>query len=138
MAGPGGRGNSFSGSGSASNYSAGGGAGNPGGYSEKAKNQITERATTGTGGLLMIYAEIFNNQYSISSEGKNGAGTYSGYSYAAGGSSGGGSINIFYKNLIQKGFTSSRGGNSVSGWQESNSMHSGAGGNGTITFTEIN
>ncbi len=67
----------------------GGGAGNPGGKTNSGTN-----GQTGTGGLLIIYADkIDNSNGTIESVGTSGG---SGYK-ACGGSSGGGSVNIFYK-----------------------------------------
>lgn len=67
--GQGGQGNSNKATGDNGNYSAGGGAGNPGGYNEKDQHKLSGRAPTGTGGLLIIYAGTFNNQNEIVSKG---------------------------------------------------------------------
>ncbi len=111
----------------------GGGAGNPGvaSYSiyPKRDNNWTPwyfgtKASNGTGGLLIIKADIINNLGRIKSNGSNGANT----SYS-GGSSGGGSINIFYSNrATNKGLYDLKGGTTSNG---------GAGGNGTITIGNI-
>ena len=56
----------------------------------------------GTGGLLIIYADTINTKDGgIFSRGKSGP-YASGYGICGGGS-GGGSINVFYKNQINKG-----------------------------------
>ncbi len=130
----GGQGNSNRAGGDDWNYSAGGGAGNPGGYNETAQHQLAGRAPTGTGGLMIIYAGTFNNNNLISSEGANGGYISSSYAYATGGSSGGGSINIFYKALTEKGSNTAKGGSRIYG---SHSVSSGAGGSGSITYTQI-
>ena len=84
-------------------YYAGSGAGNPTGkekffyYGEKAT--INGSGENGCGGLLIIYANTIKNNGQIQSNGSKGGLAKEGYnSYsAAGGSSGGGTINIFYK-----------------------------------------
>ena len=70
----------------------GGGAGNPGGQKGSAKG--TQPGSNGTGGLLIIFANLLANNGNILSYGSSGgAGSDSGA--ACGGGSGGGSINIF-------------------------------------------
>ena len=94
-----------------------GGAGNPGGSGSPA-------GANGTGGLLIIYANAFDNQGSLTSNGaKGGAHTYS-----PGGCSGGGSINVFYNQLINRGTITSVGGTQ---------SHGGAGGAGSITVGSV-
>ncbi len=102
----------------------GGGAGNPGG--EKASSENND----GTGGLLTIYANEYENKGTISAVGHNG-GTYNGTS---GGSSGGGTINIFTnQNIIDdnKGIVNISGGAAVG------TTKGGSGGNGTVTYTQL-
>ena len=58
-----------------SNYGAGGGAGNPGGYgmkSESTYSNSTFAGANGTGGLLIIYGETINNNNIIEANGSNG------------------------------------------------------------------
>ena len=86
-------------------YSGGRGAGNPRG---------------GTGGLLIIYANEYTNNGTLTAKGTS----VTDYN---GGSSGGGTINIFYKTKTSNGTTNVTGG----------STYGGAGGNGTVTYTEI-
>lgn len=99
----------------------GGGAGNPGGTGNSYPGQ------TGTGGLLIIYANNMKNEGTIKSNGSSGGGVRSG------GGSGGGSINIFYKNTYEciKGIYSNAGG------PKTGSTQGGAGGNGTTTIGSI-
>lgn len=89
-----------------------GGTGNPGG---------NPSGTTGTGGLLILYANNLNNNAKITSKGTDS----NGY----GGASGGGSVNIFYNELIKKGTIEATGGNGGEG---------GSGGNGSVTFLNTN
>ena len=60
--------------------------------------------------------------------------------FPAGGSSGGGSINIFYRNLIEKGSYNVNGGDKAFGGalKGEKIIYSGAGGSGTATYTQIN
>lgn len=71
--------------------------GNPGGKGMINVSQTTSLSgSNGTGGLLIIYANTFINNSNIESKGSKGG---DGYNYGGqGGSSGGGSINIFYNN----------------------------------------
>ena len=100
----------------------GSGAGNPSGQSP------TGRGENGTGGLLTIYADKYENKGTISAKGSNGgSGAY------AGSSSGGGSINIFTNQetgIDQLGIINVNGGKSILGGGRS-------GGNGTITYTQL-
>lgn len=109
-------------------YTSGGGAGNPGGKGSL-NNSLTSsyRGQTGTGGLLIIYANNMKNEGTIKSNGSSGGGVRSG------GGSGGGSINIFYKNTYEciKGIYSNAGG------PKTGSTQGGAGGNGTTTIGSI-
>ena len=109
------------------NSSYGSGAGNP-------KGSGTEASTSGangTGGLLTIYANEYENKGTISAKGSTGG---SGETYS-GGSSGGGTINIFTNQNIStsiKGNVTIIGGNSTWG-----SYRGGAGGAGTVTYTQL-
>ena len=117
----------------------GGGAGNPGGTAGAAAGG------TGTGGLLTIYATNYINNGTITANGTNGGSAY----WSSGGSSGGGSINLFtnqstgidqlgiitdtrYNEI--KGITSNVGGSAVN---NGGSGIGGAGGSGTINIGEI-
>lgn len=122
--------NGGAGGNASSNYStghwAGGGAGNPGGRGSYGGNwNAGYNGSTGTGGLLILYADTILNAGTISSNGSRGGNS----KQAGGGSSGGGSINIFYKNNFTIQGTlqsiSPRGGNG------------GEGGMGSITSTSI-
>ncbi len=88
-----------------------GGTGNPGGI---------QNGTTGTGGLLILYANKLNNSGKLQSNGVN-ANEY-------GGASGGGSVNVFYNQLENKGTIEANGGIGQNG---------GNGGNGTITLYNL-
>ena len=106
----------------------GSGAGNPGGTCFKETNCSTGQ--NGTGGLLIIYANKYENKGTINAKGYNG-----GSGTLGGGSSGGGSINIFTnQNIIDdnKGIVNISGGAAVGIISES-----GSGGNGTITYTQL-
>ena len=71
-----------------------------------------------------MYSDVLYNAGSIASNGSNG-----GDGYAAGGSSGGGSVNVFYrKNCEDSGKMEANGGEYGNG---------GAGGNGTVTVGNI-
>ena len=105
--------------------SVGSGAGNPGGEWRGNCNV----GSTGTGGLLIIYADGYENHGTIKADGKNGGVG----NIAPGGSSGGGSINIFSGIFIKKGSAYFSGGSALT----SKSKTGGAGGNGTITYTQL-
>lgn len=92
-----------------------GGTGNPGG---------NQSGTNGTGGLLVIYTNILNNNGKITSKGSN--------SYDGGGASGGGSVNIFYSRVEKEGVIDATGGSGTE-----NDRIGGDGGNGCITLTNI-
>jgi len=121
---------------------AGGGAGNPGGRGVQAgsKAGTAQNGSNGTGGLLIVVSNNFINNSLIVSNGSNGGdatcSTDTNYNYrtwgAAGGSSGGGSINLFTNTLENNGTIQANGGISV----QSNS-HGGAGGKGSITIGSI-
>lgn len=118
-AGGAGRSNNYSNSGG---YSAGGGAGNPGGVGTGSSCCTHNPGATGTGGLLVIYANNFTNAGSLTSNGVTG-----GYGTgASGGSSGGGSINIFASNNYTSTGTISVSGGAGQG-------NGSAGGSGTVT-----
>ena len=112
---------------------AGGGAGNPGGKGAEngLGNSSAGTGENGTGGLLILYSNVFENSGKIESNGSKG-GWNAGES--AGGSSGGGSINIFYNKCIKSGLIEAIGG-------ESNGYDGGAnggkGGDGTISIGNV-
>ena len=114
---------SWSGSGNVT-ATGGGGAGNPGG--EKASSENND----GTGGLLTIYANEYENKGTISAVGHNG-GIYNGTS---GGSSGGGTINIFTNQSI---IDDNKGIVNISGGAAVGTTKGGSGGNGTVTYTQL-
>ena len=99
---------------------AGSGAGNPAGGCASSPCVIGKN---GTGGLLIIYANEYENKGIISVKGTNG-----GFGTASGGSSGGGSLNIFSMLLNESGNANASGGKIGNG---------GAGGNGTVTYTQL-
>lgn len=115
-----------------------GGQGNPACYSAVAfvpcGNVWSSRY--GTGGLIIIYAGDFNNNGYIQSLGGNMMTCSSGSGWTTtGGASGGGSININYCVLSNKGSVSASGGRitsggCVNGW-------GGYGGAGCITYTQM-
>lgn len=113
------------------NGQAGGGVGNPGGKS--VGNDNSARGADGTGGLLIVYADIMNNNGSITAQGVTNKGQYGG----VGGSSGGGSVNIFYKSKINIGYTSADGGSRGINANSNFDIYSGAGGNGTVSKGSI-
>ena len=96
-----------------------GGTGNPsGGYQNYRENVLNYIYRSGTGGLLNICSNIIINNGVISSEGvTSSSATLSNRSgwVCPGGSSGGGSINIFYFVFIKKGVINTKGGYSLSG-----------------------
>ena len=79
----------------------------------------------GTGGLLIIYGNDIQNNSNIISNGSNGQNLG-----PTGGSSGGGSINIFYRNSCNSGNVNANGGESVANY-------GGAGGEGSISIGNI-
>ncbi len=115
----------------------GGGAGTPVGTNNWTGNgSVYENtsAETGTGGLLVIYANYLNNSGKITSNGVKGASVKAnGGCSAAGAGSGAGSINIFAKEVKELGITSAIGGNG--GY--ANAANGGAGGDGAITINEL-
>ena len=117
---------------SGTTYGTTGGAGNPGG-----KNG----ASNGTGGLLIIYADEYDNNGNITATGARGGSA----SISAGGSSGGGSINIFTNQptnidklgiVIDEKYNSILGNTTFSGGASS-SVNGGAGGLGTVNIGGI-
>lgn len=100
------------------------GAGNPGG-------------ANGTGGTLIVYANNFNNTGIITANGSQGGASYR--CSSTGGGSGGGSINVFYHTILQKGTIQVNGGN---GGIQDNIYNNykgigGTGGTGTISIGSI-
>ena len=124
-------------SGGSDAYLAGGGAGNPGGTSNQVRGSYTFNPENGTGGLLIIYANSFINNGSVTSNGsKGGYIRPSGNGIAGGGSSGGGSINIFYsKNYSNNGEIIANGVDGLEGVDLNRS--GGIGGNGSISIGNI-
>jgi hypothetical protein len=109
-----------------SGYSAGGGAGNPGGAPSYSSSYPAYAGGTGTGGLLIIYANSLYNNGTISSNGALG-GPGAG---ASGGSSGGGSINLFATaDYNSTGTITAAGG--AARWAGS------TGGTGSVTYKQI-
>ena len=95
----------------------------------------------GTGGLLIIYTDTFENNGTISANGTAPAPTTNTY-VAYGGASGGGSVNIFYTNsIVNTGTVTAAGGVGLTnGYGNGNAREakSGSGGDGTVTYTQIN
>lgn len=113
---------------------AGGGAGNPGGKGGENDLGNSDEGTgeNGTGGLLIIYANSFENFGKIESNGSKGGNYYQG----TGGSTGGGSINIFYNtNIKQNGTIQAIGGEAVA--TSNKSIFGGKGGDGTISIGTV-
>lgn len=123
---------------------AGGGAGTIGGYGWEANgsniygSQVgdSRKGTNGTGGLLTIYANDMVNSGQLTSAGSRGGQNKIADHSTCGGSSGGGSINVFYKNNISGIYNAtSVGGTGVTSTSAGGT--SGAGGAGSVTFTKI-
>ena len=124
-------------------YVSSGGAGNPAGRDARPSSganvtvtgNYTGSAETGTGGLLVIFANELENIGTISAKGSSSkppAGYNTNVS-APGGSSGGGSVNIFANTVTNTGTITAAGGVSVpSVW-----LVGGTGGNGTVTIGSI-
>ena len=109
---------------------AGAGAGNPAGTSkDEFRRECNFPSSNGTGGLLIIYANKVKNNCNILSQGIPGGNS----SWVGGGSSGGGSINIFYKDKYENlGILNSNGGNPNGGrWK------GGPGGTGSISIGQL-
>ena len=121
----GGTGTSYSGGvGSGTQYNApavsneGGAGGNPDGAGNP---------TNGTGGLLTIYANEYENKGTIKVTGSIGSGN-------SAGASGGGSVNIFTnQNIIDD----NKGIVNISGGSPDGAAKGGAGGAGTVTYTQL-
>ena len=121
---------------------AGGGAGNTGGMGQTTRNRSQANnsaysGTNGTGGLLILYADTLYNEGTISSNGSNGGNAVTtennrGAWSTAGGSSGGGSINIFARKVQSRGTQTATG-----GVMSGQNIRGGAGGNGSITINEV-
>jgi hypothetical protein len=109
--------------------STGGGAGNPGGSGASGGSA----GSNGTGGTLIIYADTFKNNGTISANGSAGGNGYR----TGGGGSGGGSINIFYKNTYTRGTITVTGGTAGKGTRSGESANGGAGGSGCISIGNI-
>lgn len=94
----------------------------------------------GTGGLLVIYCDKFNNQNNINADGVTARyttisrwnGSQGGGHNLSGGSSGGGSVNIFYNTLQNKGTITATGG--AAQWTGM-TWAGGKGGDGTVTLS---
>lgn len=112
---------------------AGGGAGNPGGRGARGSGW-DYGGTTGTGGLLILYANSIENNGSITSNGSNG-----GYGdCGGGGGSGGGSINLFYRtNITTSVITANAGLGGASNRSYSVYSKGGDGGAGCVTIGNI-
>lgn len=109
------------------NLSLNGGCGNPGGLGESRTGYSPSRnGMNGTGGLLIIYASVvYNSNGTITANGVGVNDINGGYNKS--GSSGGGSINIFYKESMTNGKLEANGGKNA-GIQ---------GGTGSITMGNI-
>lgn len=112
-------------------HNAGTGAGNPGGAIVGSTLKYpTSLGKTGTGGLLILYANTLTNNGNINSNGSDGGNG----DYAGGGASGGGSINLFYKTRMKTGNITVKGGIHGQGY---NGGSGGNGGSGSITIGNI-
>lgn len=120
----------------------GGGSGNSGGLgniiqsnSLKGVSYIESKGENGTGGLLIIYSGEFENSGTIESNGSNGGFGKDIDHSTSGGSSGGGSINIFYKVCNILGKLEAVGGNAIKNYTnyDNSTIYSGTGGNGSIS-----
>ena len=116
------------------NYYAGGGAGAVSGknkhYANNSTIQNVNVADSKSGGLMILYANEYANNGTVTARGLAPY-TYTGSYSANGGSAGGGTINVFYKNLINRGTTN------ITGGPAAGSPAGGAGGSGTITYSKI-
>lgn len=114
--------------GTTGSVTAGSGAGNPNGEG----SYSGYKGENGTGGLLIIYADTFDNSGVIKSNGSKGGETrYEG----AGGGSGAGTINIFYNNLSEKGTINAISGNAGGGIVYTQQAQNGE--NGSISMGNI-
>ena len=118
------------------NFGIGGGVGNP-----TAKSTPYVQSNNGAGGLLIIYANNFENNNVIESNGidaPNISGNNASSSmYAAGGGSGAGSINIFYDNVSKKGTVNAIGGKGGIASNATKTANGGNGADGKVTFNTI-
>lgn len=116
--------------------SASGGTGNPGGdgasgsvgfssYRGFYGNDSSYKGNDGTGGLLVISCNKYNNNGTIEA---NGVGSRA-VGLISGGASGGGSINIFYNEFVANNSCVANGGTGVN--------YGGSGGAGTVTIGNI-
>lgn len=100
-----------------------------------------QQTNLGTGGLLIVYASILNNNGSITANGVSPAARpgASIYSFAHGGASGGGSVNIFSASYNGVGSTTAAGGvgRRTNGSTTSRYNTSGSGGAGSVTKTQL-
>lgn len=96
-----------------------GGTGNPSGsYATYRESVVNYVARHGTGGLLVIDAKTFDNYGTISADGVSSSTSSLSNSNGrvdTGGASGGGSINIFYKRILNRGTITANGGTSITG-----------------------
>ena len=83
----------------------------------------------GTGGLLIVYGKSVINNRNFISTGSDGLGT----TYVTDGSSGGGSINIFYQDNYTPGTIDVSGGEASAESTGNGTCYGGAGGNGSIS-----
>lgn len=113
---------------------AGGGAGNSGGKgAENGLGNSEEGAgENGTGGLLIVYCNNFNNEGTIESNGSKGGIL----GYTGGGSSGAGSINIFYNQLTSRGILQAIGGEYPTS-TATTTYFGGKGGDGTVSTGKV-
>lgn len=113
-----------------------GGVGNPSGGYESYRATIKNYVQThGTGGLLILYTPNLINNGTITANGTQAgtAGRASGSGRVdPGGSSGGGSVNIFYGMIETEGTVTAEG-----GARRCITSCNGAGGNGTVTKTQL-
>lgn len=112
---------------------AAGGAGNNGGLGKafngsRVVNYPAGNGKDGTGGLILIYAYQIENNGEINAKGSDGGSSQR----IAGGASGGGSINIFYKDNLEKGTINVDGGKGGTG-----AVAGGDGGSGSIIIGKI-
>jgi type II secretory pathway pseudopilin PulG len=118
-----------------------GGTGNPSGlnstYRATLQNYVQRN---GTGGLLILYADKLQNNGSIEANGVTSSyGTLPDASKSdglTGGSSGGGSVNLFTNNCLKAGNISAVGGEAQPGTREKTCL-GGAGGNGSVSIGNI-
>ena len=111
---------------------ASGGVGNLGGLGGqsdgsgyKQGNTTNYKGPNGTGGLLIVYADEIYNFNKITADGVDASTS----TYYAGGASGGGSLNIFTRNMAIKGTVTANGGQKYGA--------GGAGGDGCATITLV-